>query len=71
MVKGRGLVFGVRNDEEFAKDSQHMIGEVVAIDGETYKVRGVEAFALGTIRRGSPLGLWVERYGLNTEGQSK
>lgn len=59
-IKGRGRVAGVINDEEFAKDSNHLIGELVSIDDEVYRVRGVEAYALATIRRGAPIGLLVE-----------
>jgi len=60
-IKERGLVVSVVNDEEFAKDSSHLIGEIVRIDGVEYKVKGVEAHALATIRKGAPIGLLVER----------
>jgi len=61
-IKGYGRVAGVLNDEEYARDSGHMIGEIVSIDGQTYKVRGVESHALGTIRKGALIGLWVEPF---------
>jgi hypothetical protein len=69
-ITGRGLVVSVRNDEDFAKDSTHLIGEIVRIDGVEYKVKGVEAFALATIRKGSPIGLLVERCNSNTGSKS-
>ena len=72
-IKGRGRVATVANDERFAKDSRHLIGEVVSIDGVMYKVRGVEANALAEIRVGSMIGLLVEPFTAdsnNTEGNS-
>jgi hypothetical protein len=58
-VRGKD-VFAVRNDERFKKDSNHLIGEIVEIDGVQRKVIGVDAWALSEIREGAPIGLMVE-----------
>jgi hypothetical protein len=57
-----GLVASVFNDEDYERDTKHLIGEIVSIDGQTYKVRGVESDAIQTIRTGMPIGLWVEPF---------
>lgn len=58
-VAGRGDVASVRNDEEYENGKGHLVGEKVLIDGQVYTVKGVEAYCLMTIRRGSPIGLLV------------
>jgi len=62
-IKGRGKVASVINDQEFERDTRHLWGEEVLIDGLPYIVRGVESYALQTIRVGAPIGLLVEPKG--------
>jgi hypothetical protein len=59
-IKGRGDVAAVVNDEEFQRDTQHLIGERVMIDGNVYTVVGVETFCLEWIREGAPISLLVK-----------
>lgn len=59
-ITGRGRVASVRNDEDFDRDTKHLIGERVEIDGAVYEVLGVESYALQTIRKGMPIGLLVK-----------
>lgn len=58
-IKGRGHVVSVINDEDFEKDSHHLLGEQVSIDGVIYTVKGVEAYCLQTVRKGASIGLLV------------
>lgn len=52
--------YAVTNDERFKKDSDHLIGERVLIDGNQYVVKAVEAHCLESIREGAEIGLMVE-----------
>ena len=67
-IKGRGRVASVLNDEEYERDTRHLFGEVVSIDGQTYRVLGVESYAIQTIRKGMPIGLWVEPFTIDATG---
>lgn len=46
-VPGMGRAFSVTNDETFEKNSSHMLGEHVEIDGAIYTVRSIGASAHG------------------------
>lgn len=58
-IKGRGDVAAVRNDEEFERDTGHLIGEKVMLDGVVYTVKGVESHAITPIRKGAPIALLI------------
>lgn len=59
-IKGRGTVFAVESPQEYPRDKCPLIGQHVEIDGTQYLVKGVESFALGTIRKGAEIGLLVD-----------
>ena len=60
-VDERGTVYVVENDKERSNtgDKDGLIGSEVVIDGNEYIVKGVEAFALPMIRKGTYIGLLV------------
>ena len=55
----RGRVFAVKNDEDFVRDSKHMIGENIRIDKDGYTVKSIESYALPIIRKGVIIGILV------------
>lgn len=58
-VKERGKVFIVENDKDRDRSNNDLIGSAVIIDGQNYKVVGVESFALTKIAKGDKIGLLV------------
>jgi hypothetical protein len=58
-IKDKGKVFVVENDKDRNRDDNDLIGSEVIIDGENYKVRGVESFAIPIIAKGQKIGLLV------------
>lgn len=58
-ITGRGKVFVVKNDRDRNRDDNDLVGKVVIIDGKSYKVNGVESFALPTIKKDALIGLLV------------
>lgn len=58
-IKDRGDVASVLNDADYENNTGHLIDERVLLDGVPYTVKGVEAWALQTIRKGALIGLLV------------
>lgn len=62
-IKGRGTVFVVdlqaNNVSPYRKEWKNILGSDVAIDGEVYKVKGIEAFATAMDVPHSKVGLLV------------
>ncbi len=56
-IAGRGRVFIVEMDKDGVRND--LIGSEVTIDGQKYKVRGVEAFSIERIYEGQRIGLLV------------
>ena len=58
-IKGRGTVYIVENELERGRSNNDLINSEVIIDGVKHKVKGVESFAIPTIRKGDTIGLLV------------
>lgn len=67
-VKERQCV-AVKLDREEVRDGllERLQAEGVTVDGVPYEIDGVESYALGTLREGSPIGLRID---LNTESST-
>ncbi len=60
-IKNIGLTFVVANDKERPRDNNDLLGSLVNIDDEDYRVYGVESFLLPTIHVGDRIGILVEK----------
>lgn len=60
-IEGRGDVASVRLDRDCLKDELLATFKHVVIDGKNYEVKGVESWALQTIREGQMIGLLVDK----------
>lgn len=58
-IKDRGKVFIVENDKDRDRDNNGLLGSEVIIDGNKYKVLGVESLPMKTITKGQTIGLLV------------
>lgn len=61
-MPGGGLIFSVFNPIECERNNNTIFGAVVRINGLLYHVKGIESFAVSTLRVGTPLGLLVRLY---------
>lgn len=59
-IKNLGWSAAVINDERFEKDTGHLIGEQVEIDGHVYTVKAVGCWCIQFIRVGAPIDLLIE-----------
>lgn len=60
-MTGRGDVATVYLDRDCEKNKLRETFKRVVLDGKEYDVKGVESWCLHTIRRGSLIGLLVEK----------
>jgi hypothetical protein len=58
-IKGIGKIFVVENDKDRNRDNNDLFGSKVIIDGQKYKVKGIESFAIQKIAKGDKIGLLV------------
>lgn len=61
-IAGRGTAYAVRLPETMdnEKIGERYIGKQVMIDGKVFTVKGVEAWAIPTLRAGAPISFLVE-----------
>lgn len=55
-----GKIFEVSAPHDYVRDDAPFLNQTVMIDSVECFVSGVESYAIGTIREGMPIGLWVK-----------
>lgn len=55
-----GKIYEVEAPYDYTRDMPPFLNQTVIIDGMECFVSGVESYALGRIRKGMPIGLWVK-----------